>query len=70
MEWKRLLSDYFRDNYLIGEYLGASPEAVRQARPEAMTQVIRTTGLISEVISTFNLHRLLRCKQILEGLTV
>jgi hypothetical protein len=25
--WKRLLSDYFRDNYLVGEYLGAPPEA-------------------------------------------
>jgi hypothetical protein len=23
-QWKRLLSDYFRDNHLIGEYLGAS----------------------------------------------
>jgi hypothetical protein len=22
-EWKRLLSDYFRDNFLVGEYLGA-----------------------------------------------
>jgi hypothetical protein len=25
--WKRLLSDYFRDNHLVGEYLGAPPEA-------------------------------------------
>jgi hypothetical protein len=25
--WKRLLSDYFRDNHLIGEYLGAAPAA-------------------------------------------
>jgi len=28
--WKRLLSDYFRDNELIGEYLGASPEPETQ----------------------------------------
>lgn len=25
--WKRLLSDYFRDNHLVGEYLGAPPGA-------------------------------------------
>jgi hypothetical protein len=25
--WKRLLSDYYRDNHLVGEYLGAPPEA-------------------------------------------
>ncbi len=25
--WKRLLSDYFRDNHLVGEYLGAPPAA-------------------------------------------
>ncbi len=27
--WKRLLSDYFRDNHLIGEYLGAPAEEKR-----------------------------------------
>jgi hypothetical protein len=26
--WKRLLSDYYRDNYLIGEYLGAEDEYI------------------------------------------
>jgi hypothetical protein len=28
--WKRLLSDYYRDNYLIGEYLGADDEYITQ----------------------------------------
>lgn len=33
--WKRLLSDYFRDNHLIGEYLGAPAEARFGPIPEA-----------------------------------
>ncbi|MBI5216642.1 MAG: hypothetical protein HY960_12895 [Ignavibacteriae bacterium] len=31
-EWKRLISDYFRDNHLIGEYFGINPEE-KDGRP-------------------------------------
>ncbi len=29
--WKALLTDYFRDNQLVGEYLGATPEGFRDS---------------------------------------
>ncbi len=31
-QWKQLLSDYFRDNYTVGEYLGAPKEDLDEAR--------------------------------------
>lgn len=33
--WKALVSDYFRDNYLVSEYLGAQGEPPAQAQPQA-----------------------------------
>lgn len=36
--WKRLLSDYYRDNYLIGEYLGAEDEYIQQRKEVQSTR--------------------------------
>lgn len=50
--WKRLLSDYFRDNHLVGEYLGADSQAVeeleaeRAADPHEKPAVSRADALV------------------------
>jgi hypothetical protein len=45
-EWKAALSDYFRGNPLVGEYLGAAPQAGRAAagRADGVAAVVRPPG--------------------------
>jgi len=35
--WKALISDYFRDNHLVGEYLGGKEEGDQLTRPHTVT---------------------------------
>ncbi|MCB2214369.1 hypothetical protein KQH50_03120 [bacterium] len=45
--WKSLISDYFRDNYLIGEYFGAEKADFGLSKPDVVTDNNTDCGLKS-----------------------
>jgi hypothetical protein len=48
--WKRLLSDYFRDNHLIGEYLGADAKSIQEVRADQSQGTLSTPRSRAETL--------------------
>ena len=55
--WKRLLSDYFRDNFLVGEYLGGKDKMIDTYKSEQKPEKIGKKDFIPPIQLLISFHQ-------------